>query len=265
MSDVVTGDAVVLELPLARVPTRALALAIDLAIMLGALAALVAIATGALESLDDALAAAVGLAVTLAVFVGYPVTLETLTRGRSVGKIALGLRVVREDGGPIGFRQALTRGLAGVIVDFGVLSLFTGIIGLISSLSSEKGKRVGDVLAGTVVLRERIPGQQANPVPMPPPLAGWAGGLELSGLPDDLALAARQFLLRRDQLEPGVRESMAAGLAGEVAARVSPDPPPGTQAEAYLAAVTAQHRIREQTRLGAHPSGQAAPDGSSPR
>ncbi len=260
----VTGDAVVLDLPLARVPTRALALAIDLTIMLGALAALVAIATGALESVDDALAAAVGLAVTLVVFVGYPVTLETLTRGRSVGKIALGLRVVREDGGPIGFRQALTRGLGGFIVDFGVLSLFTGVIGLISSLSSEKGKRVGDVLAGTVVLRERVPGQQANPVPMPSPLADWAGGLELSGLPDDLALAARQFLQRCDQLDPEVRASMAASLADEVAARVRPGPPPGTPAETYLAAVTAQRRIREQARLGRLPE-QAPPNGPTPR
>ncbi len=256
VSDVVTGDAVVLELRLARVPTRTLALAIDLVIMLVALGTLVAIATGALESVDDALGAAIGLAVTLAVFVGYPVTLEALTRGRSVGKIALGLRVVRDDGGPIGFRQALTRGLAGFIVDFGVLSLFTGVIGLVSSLSSEHGKRIGDVLAGTVVLRERVPGRQVDPVPMPPPLAGWAGGLELSGLPDDLALAARQFLLRCDQLDPQVRASMAAGLAGEVAARVSPAPPPDTPAEPYLAAVTAQRRIREQARLGGRPPGQ---------
>ncbi|MPZ64031.1 MAG: RDD family protein [Pseudonocardiaceae bacterium] len=259
MSDVVTGDAVVLELRLARVPTRALALAIDLAIMVTALGVLLAIATGALESVDDALGAAVGLTVTLVIFVGYPVTLETLTRGRSVGKIALGLRVVREDGGPIGFRQALTRGLAGFIVDFGVLSLFTGVIGLVSSLSSEKGKRIGDVLAGTVVLRERVPGQQADPAPMPPPLADWADGLELSGLSDDLALAARQFLLRCDQLDPEVRASMAASLASEVAARVSPAPPPGTPAEPYLAAVTAQRRIREQARLSGRPPGQPSP------
>lgn len=257
VSDVVTGDAVVLELRVARVPTRALALAIDLAIMLTALGTLIAIATGGMESVDNALAAAIGITVTLMVFVGYPVTVETLTRGRSVGKIALGLRVVREDGGPIGFRQALARGLAGFIVDFGGLSLFTGIIGLISSLSSEKGKRIGDVLAGTVVLRERVPSQRADPVPMPPPLAGWAGELELSGLPDDLALAARQFLLRCNQLDPQVRASMAASLAGEVAARVSPAPPPGTPAEPYLAAVTAQRRIREQARLGGWPPGQS--------
>ena len=49
------------------------------------------------------------------VVVGYPVALETLLRGRTLGKLALGLRVVRDDGGPVGFRQALVRGLAGVI------------------------------------------------------------------------------------------------------------------------------------------------------
>jgi hypothetical protein len=161
--------------------------------------------------------------------------------------------VVREDGGPIRFRQALTRGLAGFIVDFGVFSLFTGAIALITSLASPRGRRVGDMLAGTVVLRERVPVRWAPVVQMPAPLIGWAAGLELSGLPDAVALSARQFLQRAPDLDAGVRASLGQRLAAQVAGHVSPAPPLGTPPEPYLAAVLAERRRREEARLTAHP------------
>lgn len=246
-----TGDAVVLELRLAKLPSRALAFGIDLAIMLAAFVGVVLLITGSLVRIDDALGAAVGLVLTLAVFVGYPITCETLTRGRTVGKIALGLRVVRDDAGPIRFRHALARGLAGFIVDFGIFSAFTGVVAIVSSLVSTKGKRIGDLLAGTVVLRERVAAQPGPVMPMPPALARWAAELELSRLSDDLALAGRQFLQRAGQLDPHVRVNMAGSLANEVSRQVSPPAPQGTPPEPYLAAVLAERRRREEVRLGA--------------
>jgi uncharacterized RDD family membrane protein YckC len=253
VSELITGDAVVLELRLARLASRAVALAIDLAVMIVAFALVLALAaaTGALSEADAALAATVALVVTLTVFVVYPVTLETLTRGRSLGKMALGLRVVRDDGGPIRFRHALSRGLAGFVVDFGVLSGFTGAVGLIASLLSEKGQRVGDRLAGTVVVRERVPEVRPVELLVPPPLAAWAASLSLSQLPDPLALSARQFLQRARDLDPHVRGQLGGRLAGEVAARVSPPPPPGVPAEHFLTAVLAERTRREGMRLGA--------------
>lgn len=252
-----TGEAVALDLRLAKLPSRALAFGIDLVVMVLGFFLLLAVALGVLTTVDDALAAAVFLVLVVVVFVGYPVTLETLTRGRSFGKIALGLRVVREDGGPIRFRHALTRGLAGFIVDFGVLSLFTGAVALFTSLASPRGRRVGDMLAGTVVVRDRAPARQTLAVPMPRPLAAWAAELQLSGLPDAVALSARQFLQRAAELDPQVRESMARTLATEVAGHVSPAPPAGTPSEPYLAAVLAERRRREEARLTVHPT--AAP------
>jgi len=273
MSDLVTGDAVVVELRLARLASRSLAFGIDLALMATAflLLILAVAATGTFTTVDDAFAATVTLVVMLAVFVVYPVTVETLTRGRSLGKIALGLRVVREDGGPIRFRHALVRGLAGFVVDFGVLSLLTGTIGLISSLASAQGRRVGDMLAGTVVVRERVPAARAAEVLMPPQLAGWATSLTISQLPDAPALSARQFLQRAGDLDPQVRASLGAALAGQIAAHISPAPPPGTPAEAYLAAVLTERRRREEVRLTAQqptappaPGNQQQPDPPSP-
>ncbi|MGH8838893.1 MAG: RDD family protein, partial [Jiangellaceae bacterium] len=205
MSDLVTGEAVPLELRLAKLPSRALAITIDLTLVFAA-AILMGIAISAVVStVDAALGAALRLVGFVALFVGVPTLVETLTRGRSLGKLALGLRVVRDDGGPVRFRQALTRALAGVFVDF----LFTfGAGAVICSLLNERGKRVGDILAGTVVVRERVP-STAGPLPaIPPPLAEWARTLELSRLPADVALAARGFLTRYHELSPGVRDRM---------------------------------------------------------
>ncbi len=253
MNELVTGDAVVLELRLAKLASRSLAFAIDLLVMITAFVALAVTVIAVLPSSDDGLRAAVMIVLGLGVFVAYPVALESLTRGRSIGKIALGLRVVRSDGGPIRFRHALARGLAGLIVDFGVVSMFTGAVGLISSLASPRGCRVGDMLAGTVVVRERVPAPSRTEPSMPPVLAGWAGSLELSGLPDPLALSARQFLSRVDELAPDARHHLGSILAGQVAAVIGPaNPvPPGTPAEHYLAAVLVERRRREAARLAA--------------
>lgn len=246
MSELVTGEAVVLELRLAKLASRSLALALDLVVQLGLLVAGTLVAAGAFAAVDDTLAAALGLAFAVAVILGYPVAVETATGGRSLGKLALGLRVIREDGGPIRFRHALVRGLLGVVEVW----LTFGAAALVSSLASKNGRRLGDVLAGTVVVRERVPSQGAPVTAMPAPLAGWAVGLDLSGLPDDLALAARQFLARREELAPAVRESLGDRLAASVAATTAPAPPPGTPSWAYLAAVLAERRRRELERMG---------------
>lgn len=246
MSDLVTGDAVVLELRLAKLASRSLALAIDLTVQLALFIAGTLFLAGVVSFVDDALSTAIALLFYVAVVVGYPVTLETATRGRSLGKLTLGLRVVREDGGPIRFRHAFVRGLLGVVE----IWLTVGSVALITSLASAKGKRLGDFLAGTVVVRERVPVQGAPVAAMPPPLAGWAQALDLSRVPDDLALAARQFLSRSGELAPAVRDEMGARLAGSLAAVTAPPAPPGTPHWAFLSAVLAERRRRELARLG---------------
>jgi uncharacterized RDD family membrane protein YckC len=248
MSDLVTGEAVPLEMRLAKFPSRALAMLIDLVVLfIGGLVVLTIIG-GATTSLDAAAAAAVVISSLVLLLVGIPTTIETLTRGRSIGKLALGLRVVRDDGGPVRFRHALLRALAGVFVDF-YTTLGAGAV--ISSLLNERGKRVGDWLAGTVVARERVP-TGAAPLPaVPPEYMSWAATLELSLLPDDLALAARGYLARGAQLSPRVRDEMGARLATEVSRVVSPPPPAAIPAWAYLAAVLTERGRRESARLAA--------------
>src|SRR5690348_1570892 len=155
VAEVVTGEAVVLEVPCARFPSRLLALALDLLIQMILLFILFVIVGLAIsgDRVDGAAGGAIALTVLILIVVGYPVFWETLTRGGSPGKFALGLRVVSDDGGPERFRQALVRGLAAVVE----IWLLLGFPALISSLLSQRGKRLGDIFAGTFVIQQRLP------------------------------------------------------------------------------------------------------------
>jgi uncharacterized RDD family membrane protein YckC len=245
MSEVVTGDAVVLEVRVAQMPSRFLALLIDIAVQLTILVVAFLVLEAFSLITDPALYAAVSITFVVLVLVGYPVIWETSTRGRSLGKLALGLRVVSDDGGPERFRQALFRGLAGVPEFW----MFSGAPALISSLISPQGKRLGDLFAGTIVISERAPREAGQAIVMPPPLAAWAATLELSQLPDEVTAAARQYLLRWHDLSPQIQHEMGIRIATQVAAFVSPAAPAGVPAHAYLSAVLAERRRREQLRL----------------
>jgi uncharacterized RDD family membrane protein YckC len=249
VSLLVTGEAVALDLRTASLPSRLLAGLLD---GLAQFTALFLLSIGVAIVGSDASGAAgdaLGVGLFVMVFLGYPIGFETLLRGRTPGKAALGLRVVRDDGGPIGFRQALARGLSGAFLEKPGLTFFLAAI--ISIPVSSRGKRIGDMLAGTVVVQERVATRGGQVAHMPPPLAGWAAGLDLAGLPDDLALSVRQFLSRASDLTPQAREDLGGRLAGAVAAVTSPPPPPGTPGWAYLSAVLAERRRRDQARVDA--------------
>src|ERR1700712_3514147 len=115
VSQVITGEAVAIDLRVARVGSRLIGAALDaipqviLFVLLVALSARIA---G-----DEALAAALSLVSYVLVAVGYPLVLETLWGGRTLGKAAMGLRAVRDDGSPMRFRQSLVRALMRAIAD----------------------------------------------------------------------------------------------------------------------------------------------------
>ncbi|MEU8248183.1 RDD family protein [Nonomuraea sp. NPDC048916] len=259
MSEVVTGDAVVVEVRVAQMPTRAVALAIDMALQLTVLIGAFTVLEAFSVISDPAMFAAVAIVAVVLVTVGYPVIFESLSGGRSLGKLALGLRVVSDDGSPERFRQALFRGLAG-LVEFW---MFSGAPALISSLFSQRGKRLGDIFAGTIVISDRGPREAGQVIWMPPPLAAWAATLELSQLPDEVAAAARQYIIRWHQLSPQIQHDMGVRIATQVAAFVSPAAPPGVPPHAYLSAVLAERRRRDQVRL-AQRAGHGLPAASRP-
>lgn len=243
MAEFTTGEAVALELPIARIPSRAGAFLLDLMIQLALAATLIFLATALLTAVDadEAWWAVAGIVTLVTVLVAYPVCSETLSRGRSIGKLAFGLRVVRDDAGPIDFRHALTRGLAGAIVDFWMLGAF-GAVAVITSLCSREGRRVGDVLAGTVVVHTR----QNLPVPAlviaPPWLSTWSAQLDPSVLSDELAGSVRQYLTRLRTLSPAAQQHLGSQLVVAVCTAMRCQAPAGYPPYHVLGAVLARRQ-----------------------
>jgi uncharacterized RDD family membrane protein YckC len=252
----VSGEAVELDVRVAGVGSRVLALMLDILVQFALYLVLMTVTSTAVALLGTAADAALlqGMAVVVAVvvLVGYPTALGTLG-GRTVGKFALGLRVVRDDGGPVRFRHALTRTLVAVAIEWPGL-IFPGLtwsVSLATMLANPRAKRIGDLAAGTIVIHDRTPAAWGWTPAMPPHLARWAALLDLTGLDDELALAVRHFLARNRQLSEPARTRLGYALAAEVAARTTPPPPPGLPGWAYLAAVLAERHRRAAGRLAA--------------
>jgi uncharacterized RDD family membrane protein YckC len=241
----VTSEAVEIELPVASVLQRCLSAIIDLIVLAVALFLASLVIGLVIPSVSTAIAQSL-LVVTLVLLVlGIPITTETITRGKTVGKLATGLRTVRDDGGPIGFRQAVVRGLIGWVEIY----LAQGTIALTAAVLTSRNRRLGDLAAGTYVINERQTIRLPVPTTMPPQLSGWAAGADIASLPDSLALATRQFLHRAPTLTPQSRVALGADLARQVSRFVAPQPPPGHHPETFLAAVLADRRRRDGERL----------------
>ncbi len=244
----VSGEGVAYELNHAGIGSRTVAALIDL--MVQFLLLVVLLATYAGIGSDSAAATAISIVTVVLVLAGYPIILEWLTRGRTLGKLWMGLRVVRDDGGPIGFRQALVRGLAGLILEKpGLLAPFTTVVGFATILFSSAQKRLGDMLAGTFVVNERAGSRRsivANDFYVPYGLQPWAAALDLSRLDDQLALAVRQFVLRAPQLTQAAQLALGEQFRGRLLAVIAPAPPVGTPTPLLLTAVLAERRRRAE-------------------
>jgi len=243
--DLVTGEGVAVELPVAGVPSRALSGLVDLLVAGVVMAVGVFLVLTTLSSASQATARTVLILLVVAVTVGLPTVLETVTRGRTLGKLLLGLRVVRDDGGPVTARHALTRALVGWVEVY----LLLGAGALVASLVSPQAKRLGDMAAGTYVVAQRRPMRLLAPPQLPPALAQWAASADLATLPPGLAIAVRQFLGRAPSLTPASRHQLGHELLRSVLPHVSPPPPPGAHPEDVLAAVMADRRRRDAERL----------------
>ncbi|MFD1214401.1 RDD family protein [Arthrobacter sp. GCM10027362] len=246
MSHVVTGEAVVLELRPASFGVRSLSAMIDAVTNLVLLVLAWVLLGETLGTGFDA-AAAQALAVSMVLFflVIVPIGVEALTRGKSLGRLIMGLRIVRDDGGAIRFRHALIRGLVGVFE----LYFMLGSVAFVAALFNDRSKRLGDMLAGTYSMRERV-GVLPRQLPQAPPqLLPWVKLTDMGRLPESLARRISQFLAQAPKMIPASRERLAVALANEAAGFVSPPPPPGTAPELYLMAVMAERRERDFARL----------------
>lgn len=237
----VTGEAVALDVRPASAVIRAGGTAIDVLVSLALLIG-VAFALAGLQ-VDEAATRAILIGSTVTVLVIVPTAVETASHGRSLGKLAMGLRVVRDDGGAIGFRHAFVRALTGVLeiyLTFGGLAVLVGFL-------NPSSKRLGDVLAGTHAQVERAPRVATQAFGVPVELVAWASTADVGRLPDPLARRVAAFFANADHLMPASRLRVAASLADEVAPFV--EPRPDASPERFLAAVVAIRRERDLTAL----------------
>lgn len=204
---IATPEGVAVELVLAGVGSRAAARLLDSLLQL--VAVVVAVVLIAVAEASGP-AVAVGLVLLFATMFLYDPVFEALGSGRSPGKRWTGLRVVRLDGGPVGWGSAAVRG-ALRIVD---LLPGTYLVGLVSVLATQRNQRVGDLVAGTIVVRERTDGVVSlDRLAQEPPATGYATARwDLSAVSDDEVAVVRSFLQRRDAITPAARYSIAVDL-----------------------------------------------------
>jgi uncharacterized RDD family membrane protein YckC len=241
--ELVTGEAVTLDVKPASYILRAGGTIIDwlfsMLVMLGLILLLVATGGG----LDSALIRALIILILVFGMVVLPIGMELLTRGRSLGRLAVGARIVRDDGGAIGFRHSFIRALAGVLeiyLTFGGIAALTGLL-------NSRSKRLGDLLAGTYSQLERVPRPQPLVLALPPQLAGWAVNADVGRLPDRLSRRIAQFVRQAPQLTAAARFGLSTELAREAAPYVSPLPQ--VDAETFLVGVAVLRRQRDAAGL----------------
>lgn len=176
-------------------------------------------------------------------FVILPCAVETASGGRSLGRLAIGGRIVRIDGGTAGFRHAFIRALLGVLEVYMTL----GSVALLTGAFTARSQRLGDLVAGTYCQRVRTPPLVEQVSVMPSALTEWAGLADVARLPDRLARRISQFLQNADRMTPPARARIAAELVEETRGYVSPQPP--APPEQILIAMTILRREREKRAL----------------
>jgi uncharacterized RDD family membrane protein YckC len=214
---IATPEGVAIEMVLAGLGSRFLARLLDSVIQLLIIIAL-AVLLGVTGSSGIGIAVFV-IMVFLVVF-AYDVVLETLNNGRTVGKMAAGIRVAGLMGEPVRFVTSSVRNIAR-IADF--LPVFY-LVGTISIVATQHDQRLGDLAAGTVVVRDRFPGLAQLPAPItvtPAAVATW----DVSAIRPDEVQAIRQFLDRRLSLRWPARSYFALDLVNRVGPRVVGVPP----------------------------------------
>ncbi|MFQ6485903.1 RDD family protein [Brachybacterium epidermidis] len=243
----VTGEAVLLDLRTASFAVRMLSASIDGAIQLAILVGGIVGAVWVMAALDadEGFFAAGTLVMSVTAYVGYPVLCEMLLRGRSVGRLVTGTRVVREDGGPVHVRQSVLRAVMAMFEIWGT----AGAVALTCSVLDRKSRRIGDLLAGTVVIQERMSAPRSQRIELPQELRPWAAGADVGRLPVALVQDIRSFLPRAERIHPRSRQQLSRDLLQRTLPFVAPAPPPGTDPEAFLAAVVSERSRRDEERL----------------
>ena len=224
MRRLVTAEAVELEIPTASVGLRMLALVIDLVVVAASMALVGWIAFQLVSLVPDTEAVVVvAFTVVLAMPLVTTWLMEGITNGQSLGKAITGLQVVTVEGGPIGWKHA---GIRAAFASFEIW-LTLGFVAMVTAMVSSRGQRLGDMAAGTLVVRRARRGVVVTPVRFtaPPAARHIAATLDVSGLDHGDYQVVRSALLRRG-LAPAVHAQLCAEVVRSVWPRITAAPLP---------------------------------------
>jgi uncharacterized RDD family membrane protein YckC len=239
----VTPEAVQIHPDVAGVGSRTIALIVDTALQVALLIPVLflPLADG-LSSTGEAVVVAIVVFVVLWLY--YP-AFEWLRRGQTPGKRFQGIRVVRTDGQPAGLAPVLVRNLVR-IVDVMMLPF----LALISMVVTKRSQRLGDLAAGTMVVRDRaLPAPSMVPWLMP--AEATSPTLDTSGLTERDYTVLRTFLTRRSTLDTVARQQLAARLAARVREQLRERPDDARLPDEQLIEAAAQsYRARFTDRHG---------------
>jgi uncharacterized RDD family membrane protein YckC len=244
-----TPEGIDLEVVLAGLGSRFAAGAFDTFIQLVLLFVLSLVLLGEGGS---GLSQAVFYVLAFVVLFGYYVIFETLNHGRTPGKALAGLRVVQAGGQAVGFMSSALRTIVRLADGFIILTFFLVPVGMVSILATKKNQRLGDLAAGTVVIRELraraapilapAPWMQPPPPSMPPPNAPYMQW-DVSAVTNDEEAVIRRFLDRRMTLDPNARLHLATDLAARLRPKIA-GAPTNWHPEAFLEGVVAAKDAR---------------------
>jgi uncharacterized RDD family membrane protein YckC len=209
---IATPEGVQVELTLAGIGSRFIAAGIDFAIQIVVMIALAVL----LRPAGDA-GFAVFTSLVFALIFFYDVLFEVLGRGKTPGKRSVGLRVVGPAGRAITLVRSAVRNILRII---DILPGFYGV-GMTVIFITKRNQRIGDLVAGTYVVRDRLGDRSAPRATTQPrvdasPAATW----DVSAISADDVATVRAFLERRDALRPKPRQEIAAQLAARLRPRV---------------------------------------------
>ena len=241
---VATPEGVTLEVTLAGVGSRFVAGVIDQVLRWSLLLALVALlAIGQVGFGGGGFSGAGTVALIVAIFFvqfGYDVLFETLASGRTPGKRWTGLRVVKKGGTPVGFLASALRNILRIVDSLPGFYL----VGILSVMFTANNQRLGDLAAGTIVVRERrqttaLPSSPAASVPAPADSALY----DVSAVSAEELATVRRFLERRTTLTPEARSRLARDMATRLGPKVV-GPPRHWEPEAFLEYLVATKAAR---------------------
>jgi len=243
-----TPEQIALELPLAGIGSRFMAMAIDTLIQFGLYLVagvvfflILGLGASVVWYIPKTIGPALGIFVLFAIYWGYFALFEIVWKGQTPGKRFAGIRVIKDSGRPINAFEAIGRNLMRAVD--GLPGVYG--VGLVCMMLNKQSRRLGDFVAGTVVVHEK-PTEEVRPTWNTATEDGSASGGMVQVTAEELVLI-ETYLSRRFELDPDVRLRTAIQIADRIKAKTGLQPQAHQHVDDFLE--EAARKVRDRGRF----------------